>query len=266
MPRYTSFVAKKLELDLYRRVNLALVASNHMRSVLLRNGFCDSKIAVVPYFTSFADYSHSGNDLAEGLLRSKPRQKLLFCGQVIQPKGLHILISALRLIDPNWSLQVVGDGSDLPRLKQLSKELGVEERIEFSGWLPHDATRFAYLSSDVVIVPSIWDEPFGLVGVEAMACGKPVVGFNVGGIREWLCDGMTGTLVDDVSPSGLATAIKALIENRETRERMGKQAKEFASKHYSLSQHLSELLKEMDNPMRVGRSDREWPSKEKRIL
>jgi glycosyltransferase involved in cell wall biosynthesis len=250
VPRYTSFLAKRLELNLYRQVNLALVASNYMRSVLLKNGFRSSKIAVVPCFTSFADCSHSGNDRSEGSLRSKLKHTLLFCGQVIPPKGLHILIRALRLIDPNWSLHVVGDGIDLPRVKKLSKDLGVEERIEFSGWLPHDETYLAYLSSDIVIVPSISDETFGIVGVEAMACGKPVVGFNVGGFSDWLRNGVTGLMVDDVIPSNLASAIQTLIDNREMRERMGKQAKALASKLYSLSQHLGELLKEMDN---VGR-------------
>ena len=91
------------------------------------------------------------------------------------------------------ALTLAGDGPSRDAWEQLSRELGV--RASFPGWVDADALDQLYRSAAMVIVPSLWPEPFGLIGLEAGAYGVPAVAFDVGGITEWLRNGVNGWLV-----------------------------------------------------------------------
>ena len=96
--------------------------------------------------------------------------------------------------------------------------------------------------SDIVVMPSMIPESFGLVGIEAMASGKPVVAFDAGGIREWLADGETGYLVERGDVRGMAERISRLLKNSSLAKRMGEKGKELVEKYYRRDIHLPGLL------------------------
>jgi glycosyltransferase involved in cell wall biosynthesis len=114
-----------------------------------------------------------------------------FSGQIIRGKGLDLVVRALPGL-AGVSLIVAGDGNDRPFVESLANRLGVRDRLDFLGaQAPEKMTEF-YDRARVVVVPSRWPEPFGMVGVEAMRRGRPVVGAWHGGIPEWLSPGETG--------------------------------------------------------------------------
>lgn len=114
-----------------------------------------------------------------------------FVGQLIRGKGLDVLIRAVAR-QPGVQLLVAGDGSGRAEAEALARKLDVQRRVEFLGALRPEEVSAVYDQARLLVVPSRWPEPFGMVGVEAMRRGRPVVGAWHGGIPEWLDDGETG--------------------------------------------------------------------------
>ena len=94
----------------------------------------------------------------------------------------------------------------------------------------------------MVVVPSTWPEPFGMVGIEAMAYGKPVIAFDVGGISEWLKDGETGFLVKLRDEVALAETLNLLLGDHSLAIRMGSKGREAVEKRFTPETHVDELL------------------------
>ena len=93
-----------------------------------------------------------------------------------------------------------------------------------------------------MIFPSLWAEPFGIVGIEAMARGVPVVGFNVGGVRDWLEDEKTGYLVGRNDTAAMSNRVKVLLDDSELRKRMGLAGMEKVRREFGREKHLERLL------------------------
>jgi glycosyltransferase involved in cell wall biosynthesis len=148
-----------------------------------------------------------------------PEGPVVFSGRVTQAKGVETFLRGVAGVSA--PAEVCGDGWYLPRAKQLAASLGIEERVTFRGWMSSDELRDAYARARVVVVPSHWPEPFGLVGIEAMAAGRPVVGTATGGIPEWLENGETGLLVKPGDPNALSAALAALLSDPERAGHMG---------------------------------------------
>jgi glycosyltransferase involved in cell wall biosynthesis len=115
----------------------------------------------------------------------------VFAGQIIRGKGLDLLLRAAATF-PSLKVLVAGDGNDMPFVSGLVDELGLRGRVDFLGPMPPDRMRDLYDRARVVVVPSRWPEPFGMVGVEAMRRRRTVVAAWHGGIPEWLAHGETG--------------------------------------------------------------------------
>lgn len=114
--------------------------------------------------------------------------RLLFVGRVNYGKGVQYLLRAIRhLLDRGRSVYgtIVGDGWYMEKLRKLSRELGIEGRVQFVGQTPGAEMDAVYDNADIVVVPSVWPEPAGLVVPEARKRGKPVVVFDAGGLSEW---------------------------------------------------------------------------------
>lgn len=151
----------------------------------------------------------------------KNRDRVLFVGRVVPQKGLHVLLEALAMT-PAATLDVCGDGWGMPRIKALSEALGVSGRVNFNGWQSQESLSHYYESADLVAMPSIWPEPFGLAGIDALRHGRPVIASETGGIRDWLRDGDTGLLVPAGDSMALAAAIRRLLANPSEGDRMGR--------------------------------------------
>jgi glycosyltransferase involved in cell wall biosynthesis len=171
---------------------------------------------------------------------SRAERRVLFAGRVVKPKGLDVLIRAMRCVDAE--LVVCGDGMQLPAMRRLARRVGVERRVRFGGWLDAEQLAQELASTSVVAIPSLWPEPFGLVGIEALAAGRPVVASLTGGIPDWLEDGVTGVGVRPGDVRGLARALDALLSSPERRREIGAAGRKMVAARFSPERHVGALL------------------------
>lgn len=162
-----------------RGVRAVVVASAFMRDYLGGEGIDIDRIHVL------SDLDTGVSRQASETRQAGPAGNLLFVGRAVYNKGIQYLLRALPLLDERCRLTVVGDGWYMPELKALATELGLQERITFTGELTGEALESEYRRAQVAVVPSLVPEPAGLVVPEARAHGLPVVAFDVGGIGEW---------------------------------------------------------------------------------
>jgi D-inositol-3-phosphate glycosyltransferase len=145
---------------------------------------------------------------------------LLFVGRIQPLKGADLAVRCVAELDPKVTLLVVGGPSgsggeaELQRLHELVDELGLHDRVRFVPPQPHERLAVYYQAADVCLVPSR-TESFGLVALEAAACGTPVVAANVGGLRSVVDDGRTGFLVEGRGPLDYAAPVDLLLSDRE---------------------------------------------------
>ena len=164
-------------------------------------------------------------------------------GYFIKEKGFSVLLQAaarLRQIRNDFQVILVGDGPVEPELKAQAKHLGLEETVRFAG-LRFDVDRFMS-ASDVVVVPSIWQEPAGLVVVEAMACSRPVIAARVGGIPEYLQEGTCGLLVEPGDDAGMADAILKVFDDPAAAEAMGRAGRKRAEQLFSMEKWVADTM------------------------
>jgi glycosyltransferase involved in cell wall biosynthesis len=149
------------------------------------------------------------------------RGRLLYAGRIEPRKGIQTAVRALALLPPTSTLDVVGpvEPGYRSRIEALAGSLGVGGRVRFDS-VERAALRQRYLDADAVLVPSEWAEPFGLVPLEAMACGRPVVATGTGGSGEFLVDGANCLLFEPGRPEALAAAVGRLQGDPALRQRL----------------------------------------------
>ena len=185
------------------------VASEFMRRGLLENGYAADVIDVVPLFA-----------VAPTVASATEPGLLLVASRLVRGKGVQMLLEALAEIRPSaWRLVVAGTGPQLGELQNLARQRGLEGRVEFVGELAPRELDLWYARASVVVSPVVRPEPFGLVGIEAMVRGKPVIAFGGGATEEWLRDGETGLVAREHTASALATALERMLADAGLRER-----------------------------------------------
>jgi len=159
---------------------------------------------------------------------------ILFVGRIERLKGIDILIRAAAQLEAGFQLVIIGgdrkDASRKQELVDLSRELGISERVHFLDAVPHDQLPLHYSAADVCVVPSYY-ESFGLVAVEAMACGVPVIASRVGGLKDTVQDGRTGYLVPWHCPEPFAERLELLLTNESLRRSLGREARLTAERY-----------------------------------
>ncbi len=233
-----------------KRFDRFIAISTYIEEVLLGNGFPQEKITVVPNFTRFPAESLEGDE--ENLV--------LYVGRLTPEKGLSELLEAVGRTRTKPKLLVVGkDGilgqSDFQdQIQRQIEQLDID--VEFADWRVGIELRRAYARAKVVAFASVWPEPFGLVGIEAMTQGKPVVAYDCGGVRDWLQDGQTGFAVPHRDFDAYARRIDDLIENDALRQEMGRRAQQVAGEKFTSGVYGKKLLtvyKEVLNESAVDR-------------
>jgi len=194
------------------------------------NGFEPKKIVLLPYFVEYGDGD-------EDLPSCREDKTVLFSGRITRHKGLEHAVRALRLLGDGCRLVVNGDGSDLARVRMLVRRWGLESRVSFRGWVDDHTQGRSYDACSVVVLPSLWPEPFGIVGIEAMAHARPVVAYNVGGIPDWLEEGITGYLVEPFRVDRLAQKIEILLKDKELARALGENGKRIARSKFGAEHH-----------------------------
>jgi glycosyltransferase involved in cell wall biosynthesis len=169
------------------------------------------------------------------------RPVILATGRLNKEKGFRELIDAMSRVRTPSHLVIAGSGHDRASLERRARGTVGPHRITFTGWIGGSELAAWYEHAAVVCVPSMWPEPFGIVGLEAMARSRPVVAFASGGIGEWLADGQTGRLVTPGDEQGLARALDEVLGDEQLRERMGAAGAERARTAFSLAGHVSAL-------------------------
>lgn len=239
-----------------RRFNRFIAVSDYIRDVLLSNGFPSDRIRVLPNFTRMATGATSG--IAE-------ENAILYVGRLTPEKGLVELLDAVGRTTSRPRLIVVGKDGALGQstfqdeVVERAARSGVE--VEFNGWLAGEELRRAYARAKVVGFSSVWPEPFGLVGIEAMMLGKPVIAFDGGGVRQWLTDGKTGFLVPHLDIDAYAARIDELLGNDEVRRRMGEAASARARSEFAPEVYTNQLLDIYKEALDESAADRSrWSS------
>ncbi len=177
--------------------------------------------------------------------------RLLYAGRMELIKGGSVLIEAIpRVLESaQRPLHVImaGDGRDRPRWEARAREIEKampNVQFEFTGWLAHDDVQMLIKNVDLLVVPSLWPEPFGSVGPAAARYGVPAAGFAVGGIPQWLLEGVTGHLApgNPPTPAGLSRAILQCLEDPLHYAALREGARQMAST-FTMERHLPELMK-----------------------
>jgi len=202
-------------------------------------------------------------------------KRLLFVGRVSPEKGVHVLLDAFKQVAehcPQAQLKLVGGQgslpiefnvalSDDPKVKDLASfydgnyishlrrklSLNVASHVVFIGSVPHQQLINFYRDADVFVFPSVWNEPFGMPIIEAMAVGIPVISTRSGGITEIVKDGENGLLVQRDDASSLAEAILRLLSDEDLRKSMGKAGRKRAVELFSWEQIVKNLLHLYEN-------------------
>jgi D-inositol-3-phosphate glycosyltransferase len=167
------------------------------------------------------------------------RPTLLYVGRIAPIKGLATLLEAVARLASRGRqvrLLVIGGDSDdavdghQAYVRELTCRLGLCDAVDFLGPQPQPALRDYYVAADLVVMPSFY-ESFGMVAMEAMACGTPVVATRVGGLATTVRDGVTGFLVPEGDAVALAERIDALLPDRARRARLGAEGVRWAAEH-----------------------------------
>jgi glycosyltransferase involved in cell wall biosynthesis len=165
---------------------------------------------------------------------------VLFAGRVVPAKGLAVLVRAVARIDAE--LVVCGDGWQLGSLRRLARRLGIEERVTLRGWLSAAQLARELEDAAVVALPSLWPEPFGLVGIEAHLARRPVVASATGGVGEWLEDGVSGLLTPPGDVRALARALEELLGDPARCAAMGEAGRHSVLSRFTAEQHVASAL------------------------
>lgn len=169
----------------------------------------------------------------------KNNYNLLFVGRLEKIKGVEFLILAMAEIIkvfPQTKLTIIGDGSNKKDLCNLTKKMHLEKHIQFIGWVENNDLDIYYEKASIVVVPSTSAEAFGLVILEAMSAGRPVIGTNLGGIPEIIDDGVNGHLIEPNNPEQIADKVIRLFQEEFLLKELGrnarKKAEEFSKEKY----------------------------------
>jgi glycosyltransferase involved in cell wall biosynthesis len=237
----------------YRRI---VVASEAMRQEYLRNGFPPQRLETVSPPVAQA----GGGNQPHPAERRCPRERapltaaapvlLLFAGRMVALKGGKVLLDSLpHLVDRLGRpliLHMAGDGPARPEWEGRAQAICAQNplvQVKFKGWLGAAELQAEFAASDLLVVPSLWPEPFGSIGPEAGMSGLPAAAFAVGGIPEWLHDGVNGFLALPNPPaaSNLADAIVKCLADPVRYRQLRRGAQQEAI-NFELVQHCETLL------------------------
>jgi D-inositol-3-phosphate glycosyltransferase len=219
-----------------RIVAATTVERNHL---VQHYGADPARIAVIPCGVDTSLFMPGDQAAARAALELDDRPRLLYVGRLAPIKGLETLLDAmarLRAAGSPVHLSIVGGDADEPvnghegELRARLARLDLGGTVTFVGAQPQERLRAWYVAADATVLPSHY-ESFGMVALEAMACGIPVVASRVGGLQTTVRDGVTGLLVRESDPVALANALDRLLGDPDLRYRLGREGVQWAARH-----------------------------------
>ena len=211
-----------------------IASSRHEQEAMVRLYKANpANIAVVPCGVDLELFHPRGRSWAKGQLGLRGKKVVLFVGRIEPLKAVDILLRAVALLEEGEQVHVIVVGGnpvqnrEVKRVKALAAELGMSDRVSFEGTIKQQELPVYYSAADVFVLPSYY-ESFGLVALEAMACGTPVIAARVGGLKDVVKDGVTGYLIPWHCPEPYAERLEVLLSNEGLRSSMGKAAYQVA--------------------------------------
>jgi glycosyltransferase involved in cell wall biosynthesis len=193
---------------------------------------------------------------------SRERGRILSLGRLVERKGVGTAVAALSLLDQDAELVIAGgpaesfeDDPEVRRLRAEADRLGVADRVRLVGPVPRNDIPGLLSAADVVVCTP-WYEPFGIVPLEAMACGRAVIGSAVGGLLDTVVDGVTGIHVPPRDPARLAGVLRELLADDERREALGRAGAERVARNYTwakVAADTEQVYQRIAAPVTIGR-------------
>lgn len=233
-------LAEKITPFVYRN-NVTITVSKSVKEELVKNGFPHEKVIIIPPGIEYKKYRVKKCDKSNYPL-------ILYVGRLTKYKGVQYLIKASKYLSksiPQARISIVGKGNYLKDLIEIRNKLGLQDIIKFHGYVSEEEKIKLMQSSWVLVNPSI-REGFGIVVIEAAACGTPTIGTNTTGLKDSIINGKTGMLVPYGEPKVLAYNIFRMIENDDLRLKMSKNAIELAKK-FDWDKKLCKYKRVIDN-------------------
>jgi glycosyltransferase involved in cell wall biosynthesis len=218
----------------WRNVFDVVVAnSRHVRDRLLAEGVGPAEVLL----------NGVGPGAARSSMPSVPR--VAFAGRFVREKGADVLLrafAAVRKTLPEATLVLCGDGPERSSLEKLAADLDLNASVSIRGYCTAHQVEEVFRDSWAVVVPSIWEEPFGQVAIEAMNNGVAVIASDTGGLREIIRDGETGFLCPPGNVEALAEAMLKTLGDRALAEQLGASARQSVMDQFNEDQLVDKLL------------------------
>lgn len=230
--------------QVFKRADRIILVSHELKKILSNYFEVSDKLLVIgngiPINKIYTckDNADLSNNKNKGLM-------LLSASYLIERKGIDYNLRALsKLINkyPELRYIIAGDGVEKNKLQELAKELGVYERVEFIGMLSHDDVLKYMSEADIFSLPS-WNEAFGVVYIEAMACGKPVIGCEGEGLEDFVRNFETGLLVKPKDVNSLAEAMDFLLSNPDKAKEIGKRGQKLVLDNYTWEKNAEKTIR-----------------------
>ena len=224
----------------YHRFRRIIAPSAGAAGRLSDAGIENSRVRVLPYFCPMPPMPEP---------RPSPeRPTLLFVGRLSDNKGWKYFIDALGRLPNEVQGRMVGSftAESEAEVRTCAESAGCRERLSLFPWAGRDEIVEHYRQATVTVFPSIWDETLGIVGLESLACGVPVIASDVGGVREWLHDGETGLLVSPKDSAGIAHAAERLLRSPGENQRMGAAGIDLIHQKFAAETHTESLIEEYE--------------------
>lgn len=235
----------RIEGEIAREADMLITSTQDEKEALVDDyGAPGERVFVVPPGVDLSTFQPIGREEARRKIGYRGERLLLFVGRLERLKGVDVAIRALALLrdrqHDDVRLLILGDDarnvanpdgeeSESARLKAIATELGVRDRVDFIGSVAHHELPYFYSAADVCVMPS-YSESFGLVGLEAQACGCPVVAADVSGLRSVVRDEVSGYLIEGHEPEQYAERIGRLLSEPELAQQMGRRGRLLAQR------------------------------------
>ncbi len=233
---------KKIIIKVFQCADTVILVSNKLKRIVDKNQIPCQQFAVI----------HNGVDLEkiitakqDKVFKANVKEIMLSVSNIIKTKGLDYNIYALyKLKDlyPNLEYHLIGSGPEEKYLRLLANKLGLQDRVKFIGQLPHNEVFKHMHNCRFFSLPS-WNEAFGVVYIEAMACGKPVIGCRGEGIEDFVADREIGMLVKPHDVDSLAEAIDYFLSNPDRANYIGEKAKKLITEDYTWQRNAEKTVK-----------------------
>lgn len=221
------------EQALNRRFDLFLAASSYVAKVIEANSFDPLKIRRVNLYAEDPSFSSA--------IKKDPFL-VLFVGQLLQTKGIEFLLKSIALLPAEYHLVIAGTGPLLNKLKKACISLGIESRARFLGKISQNELSEWYQKALCCVLPHIVPEPGGLVGIEAMSYGTPLIASHSGGVSDWQEKIEVALPINPENPHDIATAILKISQDSDLRARLSENGKNLYKKNFTPQVHIQKLI------------------------